>query len=408
MRTKLTSGFLENIAPTELDQYVFDTQVPGLFVRVTPAGLKLFSVQARFHGQKRRVTIGRFPETSLSDARTEARNMIVAIKAGVDPKVEKAARKAAQEAGAVTVASFSARWLHEHVRLKLKPRTADDYVRLINGKIKPALGHLLVGKVTKEHVAAFHASMAKTPRRANYAAAVFRSLMTYAEDLGLRPPMSNPCRRLKLYREGKRERFLSESEIARAAEAIATAEREGKIGIYGAAGLRLALLTGARSGEICAARWEHVDWQRKLIRLPDSKTNDQRSIYLSDAALEVLRTLPRTSDYVIAGGKTGQPYASLSGTWILVRRYASLEDVRLHDLRHSFASLAAARGVSLPMIGKLLGHKTPLTTARYAHLARDVVAAVNDDIGAAMQAAIERGQPESADVVKLRRRRPRA
>ena len=263
----------------------------------------------------------------------------------------------------------------------------------------------MVGRVAKENIIEFHASMAATPRRANYCAAVFRAMMSFAEDVGLRSPMSNPCRRLKLYREGKRERFLSEAEIARAAEAITTAEREGKIGPHGAAGLRLALFTGARSGEITAAQWSHVDWQRKLIRLPDSKTNDPRTIHLSDAAIEVLRALPRVGPYIVAGGKTGEPYKSLSGTWILVRRYGGLDDVRLHDLRHSYASLAASRGVSLQMIGKLLGHKAPATTARYAHLARDAVASVNDELGAAMQAAIERGQPQSAEVVKLRRRR---
>ena len=331
--------------------------------------------------------------------------MILAMKAGVDPLAEKAQREAARQAGEITVAAFADRWVREHVRLKLKPRTADDYIKLIEGKIEPALGHLNVGRVTKEHVAAFHASLAATPRRANYAVAVFRALMTYAENMGLRPPMTNPCRRLKLYREGKRERFLSEAEIARAAEAITAAEREGKIGPHGAAGLRLALFTGARSGEITAAKWEHVNFSRRMIRLPDSKTGEPRTIHLSDAALEVLATLPRVGPFIVAGGKTGEPFRTLLHAWILVRRYAGLDDVRLHDLRHSYASLAAGRGVSLQMIRKLLGHKAPATTQRYAHLARAAVAAVNDELGAVMQAAIERGQPPIADVVKLPRNR---
>jgi integrase len=142
-----------------------------------------------------------------------------------------------------------------------------------------------------------------------------------------------------------------------------------------------------------------------VIRLPDSKTNEPRTIHLSEAALKVLRGLPRVGPYIIAGSKTGAPYKSLSAAWILVRGYSALDDVRLHDLRHSYASLAAARGISLQMIGKLLGHKAPATTARYAHLARDAVAAVNDELGAAMQAAIGKGKPESATVVKLRRTR---
>jgi integrase len=171
--------------------------------------------------------------------------------------------------------------------------------------------------------------------------------------------------------------------------------------------LRLALFTGARSGEITAIQWAHVDWERRLIRLPDSKTNEPRTIHLSEAALEVLCTVPRIGRFVIAGAKSDQPYRNLGRIWIDIRGHAGLQDVRLHDLRHSFASLAAGRGVSLQMIGKLLGHRVPATTARYAHLARDAVAAVNDELGVAMQAAIAKKAPPSSKVVNLERRRPR-
>jgi integrase len=167
------------------------------------------------------------------------------------------------------------------------------------------------------------------------------------------------------------------------------------------------LYTGARSGEITAAQWAHVDRERKLIRLPDSKTNEPRTIYLSDAALEVLRTIPRRGPYIIAGAIDGRPLKNLSRSWIIARKFVGLHDCRLHDLRHSYASLAAGRGVSLQVIGNLLGHRLPQSTARYAHISRDVVAAVNDELGAVMQAAIERGAPASAGVVKLRRPRRR-
>jgi integrase len=230
-------------------------------------------------------------------------------------------------------------------------------------------------------------------------------LFNYAIDLSLRPPGSNPFRRIKRYRERKIERFLSEAEIGKAAKAIQQAERAGKIGPHGAAGLRLALFTGARSGEVTAIQWSHIDWQRRLIRLPDSKTNEPRTIHLSEAALEVLKTAPRIGRFVIAGAKPDEPYKNLGRAWIDIRANAGLADVRLHDLRHSYASLAAGRGASLQMIGKLLGHKVPATTQRYAHLARDAVAAVNDELGAAMQAAIAKGQPKSAAVIKLKRPR---
>src|SRR5262249_44796628 len=146
--------------------------------------------------------------------------------------------------------------------------------------------------------------------------------------------------------------FLTEAEIAKAAEGITAAERAGKIGPFGAAGLRLALFSGARSGEITAVEWSHISWDRRIIRLPDSKTNEPRMIHLSDAAIEVLKTVPRISRYVIAGAVPDEPYKNLSRAWIVARTYAGLDDVRLHDLRHSYASLAAGRGVSLQMIGK--------------------------------------------------------
>jgi integrase len=139
-----------------------------------------------------------------------------------------------------------------------------------------------------------------------------------------------------------------------------------------------------------------VDWKRRLIRLPDSKTNEPRTIYLSDAAIEVLRTTPHVAPFVVAGTRRGEAYKSLAHAWGRARKYAGLDDVRLHDLRHSYASLAAGRGVSLHMIGKLLGHKDPATTQRYAHLARDAVQAVNDELGAAMQAAIKKPRTKIA------------
>jgi integrase len=210
-----------------------------------------------------------------------------------------------------------------------------------------------------------------------------------------------------MYRERKLERYLSEPEIAQAAEGIAAAERSGKIGPYAAAGVRLALLTGARSGEITAAQWSHVNWERRLIRLPDSKTNEPRTIHLSEAALEVLRGVPRVGPYIVAGARDGEPYKNLGRAWIIARGYAGLNDVRLHDLRHSFASLAASRGTSLHIIGALLGHRVAATTHRYAHLTASATAAVNDELGVAMAAAIERGAPRPASVIKLARRRKR-
>ncbi|WP_319798813.1 tyrosine-type recombinase/integrase [Nitrobacter sp.] len=371
-----------------VERTVFDSATPGFGLRLTAKGKAIWLARARVDNNRFKISLGTYPEKTLSAARAEAHAALRDIREGKDPRAEKALRKAAAVAGRMTIAELADRWLAEYVRLKLKPRTISDYERIVEQRIKPRLGALPVATVSKSDVISFHAAMANTPRRANYVIATFRALMSFAEDVSLRPPHTNPAKRIKMFRQGVRERFLSEEEIGLAADAITQAEVSGKIGPYAAAGLRLALFTGARSGEITAAKWQHVDWQRKQIRLPDSKTNEPRTIHLSPAALEVLKELPHAGSFIIAGRYKDEPHQNLTRSWIVARDFGGLHDVRLHDLRHSYASLAAGRGVSLHMIGKLLGHKVPATTMRYAHLARDAVASINDELGAAMQAAI--------------------
>jgi integrase len=394
---KLTQAFVDSQVADGRDRIVFDSQLPGLGLRITLTGKKIFVAQARVGGRKRRITLGYAPDMTLSMARTEAGHTLSAMRSGLDPTAERKTRLRASVARTISLGQLAELWMADVVGPKLKPRTAFDYGQLLAKHILPALGRYTLAEIDREHVERLHLDMKDTPRRANYTVATLRALFNFAIKRGLRT--GNPATGIKMYRERARERFLSETEMSAAAEAIAQAEREGKVGPFAAAGLRLALFTGARSGEITSIQWGHVDWQRRLVRLPDSKTNEPRTIHLSDAAIEVLEAVPRVGPYVIAGVKHGEAFKNLSRAWIVAREYAGLKDVRLHDLRHSYASLAAGRGVSLQMIGKLLGHKVPATTARYAHLARDAVQAVNDELGAAMQAAIKK--PRSK-VVKLR------
>jgi integrase len=407
---RLTDALIESLTPDGRDRLIFDDRQPGFGLRVTPAGSKIFIAQGRVAGRKRRITVGHYPATKVAKAREDALQALADMRRGTDPAVVRTARLKAAAAGQMTVTELAEKWLDDHVRPKLKPRTVEDYERLVAQHISPALGHLSVAGIDRDDIIRFHVSMKRTPRRANYSVATTRALLNFAIDLGLRPPASNPARKIKMFRERMVERFMSEAEIAKAADGITEAERAKKIAVHGAAGLRLALLTGARSGEITAIQWSDIDWDRKLIRLSDSdepgRKTGARTIYVSDAAIEVLRSIPRIGRFVIAGAKPDEPYKNLGRAWIVARAYAGLEDVRLHDLRHSYASLAAAKGHSLPMIGKLLGHKVAATTQRYAHLAKDVVSSVSDDLGAAFVAAIEKGKPKPpADIVKLKPRR---
>jgi integrase len=208
-------------------------------------------------------------------------------------------------------------------------------------------------------------------------------MFNLAERWGLIPEHTNPVRHVEKYREGKKERYLTSAEFERLAQVLGDRERAGSESPYVIAALRLLILTGSRLGEILSLRWDFVDLEHRALRLPDSKTG-QKVIFLSQPAIDVLMNIPRDvgNPHVIVGAKAGRPLRNLQKPWGRIRQAAELEGVRIHDLRHSYASVAAAAGLSLPVIGKLLGHTKSVTTERYAHLADDPLKAANEVIGA--------------------------
>ncbi len=206
--------------------------------------------------------------------------------------------------------------------------------------------------------------------------------MTWCEDQGHRPEGTNPCRKIQRYAETKRERFLQPAELARLGAALDHAATSHLASEHALAALRLLILTGARLSEILTLEWSFVDIDRKALFLPDSKTG-KKPIALSEAAIEVLTALPRyaTNPYVIVGHRHGMHLVNLQKPWQSVRTLAKLDGLRIHDLRHTFASVAVASGGSLPEIGALLGHSQPQTTQRYAHLGNDPVRAITERTG---------------------------
>jgi integrase len=217
-------------------------------------------------------------------------------------------------------------------------------------------------------------------------------MFNLAENWALRPDGSNPCRHVEKFKEHKLERFLSETELARLAETLVEAE-QARIELPSViAAIRLLLFTGARLSEILTVRWEHVNFEEHCLRLPDSKTG-AKTIYLSPPALEVLNGLQRQdgNPYVIIGAKPGAHLINLRKPWHRIRTKAGLDNVRIHDLRHSFASMAVAGGLSLPVIGALLGHTQAATTQRYAHLAADPLKQAANLTGARITAAMNQG-----------------
>jgi integrase len=364
-------------------------------LRRTPGGVVIHIAVARAAGRKVRITLGKWPAMKTAEARSLAGMAIADVREGRDPLLERRARQRAAAVDGVTVSAYAEKWM-EHVRLKRKPKTTRDYAHILQNHLLPAFGHRTIAELRPDDVEALHVKLKATPRMANYVVATLGVLLRHAIQAGVRS--SNPTRDVIRYREKGRERFLSRHEFAAAVEAIDKAVADKAISPRAAAGLKLLMYTGARRSEMRAARWGDVDWTRRLIRLPDSKTNTPRTIHLSDAALDVLRALPRDGSLVVGGGE-----AFLNAAWSVVRSRCGLTDVRVHDLRHSYASAALAAGVPLAMVGKLLGHAHAGTTARYAHLAADDAAAANDVVGAALAGMT--AAPTSGTVVKLKRRR---
>ena len=357
---------VEALSVEDRDAVFWDDRIPGFGVRVYPSGSKVYVVQTRHRGKSQRVTLGRHGVITADAARKKAAETINRIKSGENPV----------ERGSVTVAELAARYLDEHVDVRCKESTQRMYRSVVRRFIVPSYGGVAVEDVERKHINALHLDLRHIPYQANRALEIGSKLFNLAEEWKLRTG-GNPCKYVRKYREEKRERFLTEAEFRHLGAVLNGMEAEGRLPVYPAAAIRLLMLTGCRRNEIVELQWKHVDLTSGELKLPDSKTG-ARLVPLSPAAARVLAELPRIpgNPWVIPGTKNpGKPLPDLNHYWDGVRAAADLAEVRLHDLRHSFASRALALGESLSMIGKLLGHNKIETTSRYAHLARDSIKA---------------------------------
>jgi integrase len=387
---RLTKRVVDSLTPGPRDVIYWDEALHGFGVRVWPTGRKVYVAMTRVKGRLRKVTIGSHGTMTPDQARTRAHEIISEAKAGRDP-----VRDADLARKAPTMRGLGDRFLAEHVAVRCKPSTQSEYKRAVELFINPALGPRRITDIERRDIADLHHSLRHIPYQANRTLGVLSKMFNLAEVWGLRPDGSNPCRHVGKYPERKRERFLSPEEFAALGAVLRDAERDGSETPSAIAAIRLLALTGCRLNEIMTLRWEHVDLRHRALRLPESKTG-AKVVHFGQTVAGVLKGIERIdgNPWVITGRKEGSRLTDLQHPWRRIRAGAGLDDVRLHDLRHSFASGALSLGEGLPMIGKLLGHSQVQTTARYAHLADDPVKAaagkVSDYVGSAMMGGRER------------------
>jgi len=381
---RLTKRTVDQIAPGPVEMVHWDAELRGFGVRVWPSGRKVYLVMSRVKGRLRRITIGPHGPITAEKARIRAHELISEAKAGRDP-----AKELDQARAAPTAKGLGERFLKEHVTLRCKPSTQAEYKRSVELFINPKIGTRKVTDIERKDIAELHHGLSHIPYQANRTLGVLSKMFNLAEVWGLRPDGSNPCLHVKKYVEQKRERFLDVKEFAALGKSLREVERDSSETQSAVDAIRLLMLTGCRLGEIVTLQWAHVDIKTRELRLPDSKTG-AKIVHFGKTAADVLQGIEKLDDnpYVITGKKPGSHLTDLQHPWRRIRARAKLDEVRIHDLRHSYASGALALGEGLPMIGKLLGHTQVQTTARYAHLANDPVKTaggkVSDMIGAAM------------------------
>jgi integrase len=381
-KIKLSRKTIDGLGVTDKPVIHWDTEVKGLGLWVGPTGHKSFVVQKRVNGRSSRISLGEYGPVSVVHARERAMTIIADIAKGIDPvrdREQQRAQRVEDERRGITVAGLFERWMEDHVRPRRAPRTVLDYEANYRRYIGPQFGSTCVRDIKTRDVESWHASMSNKPRVANYALVNMRTMINWGIDREiLDVVLRNPTAKVELYKSEERERFLTEAEIRRVGKAISELVEEcgkgGGISPYSAAALMFCLLTGVRSGLAMGLLHDEVDFRNQKLRLNKRKKH-VKDVRLNEAAVRLLQSIPRVdgNPHVFVGQRKGSHLTSLQSPWEAVCARAGIENCRVHDLRHSFASMTIALGTPLAVLSKLLGHHRLSTTERYGHLVSDHV-----------------------------------
>ncbi len=362
---KLTKRLIDSVSPTDTDQLMFDSEITGFALKVAPSGRKTFILKYRTaSGRQRKPTIGRYGDITLEQARKIARDWKAKIIQGGDPSGEKRGKT-----GGDTLNNFAKRYFQTADKKKSTLKVEQTNFRLY---VEPTLGKLIIAQIKRADVQAWLNGLGEIPSAANRTVSLLSAMFTEAERQQLREEGSNPCRLVRRYSSKPRDRYLSLTELGRFMRALDTAETKELFHPSVVPALRLLLLTGARKTEVLSLKWEWVDFDRRLITLPDSKTGP-RKVYLPESAIQVLNGINKLkgNPHVFWGANVGDFYKDLKKPFRRILELAEISDFRIHDLRHTHAAHAVMAGVPLNIIAKTLGHSQTRTTERYAHVDDD-------------------------------------
>jgi integrase len=404
-KIRIAKPSVDAAKPGLQDALFWDDQLKGFGLKVTPKGKKVYVCQYRVGGgaagKTRRMTLGAHGALTPEQARSVAKQILGAAANGGDPAADKQGKRKQ-----IDVAELCNRYLEGGCGTKKASTIATDRGR-IERHIKPLLGRKKVADITRADIKRFLQDVAtgktaadiKTGKygrarvtggkgTASRTLGLLGGIFAYAIDMG--HIEINPVHGVKRFADHKNDRFLSENELVQLGDALRQAVAAGE-NYAGIAIIRLLIFTGARKGEIESLKWREIDFERGLLRLEDSKTG-QKIVALNAGTLEILAALPRidNSEYVFPAckGESRGHFQGVPKVWRKVRSLAGLENLRLHDLRHSFASIAVSAGASLPIVGALLGHRDAATTQRYAHLSDDPVRSVSDAVSRRLKDAL--------------------
>ncbi|MET4241833.1 site-specific integrase [Bradyrhizobium barranii] len=403
--TDSVAALMKSAVPNKTTFY-FDDELAGFGLYRTTTGTGTYFAEFRpvAGGSKKRLKLGRVGTLKANEAREAARKAIANAALGKD-----LAQNRSDERASLTVEELVSKYIEEYVAEHKKASTAGLYRMLHKKHVKPRMGSTKAVVLTRVDVQRAHALMSREARvSANRAIKLVSAAYGWGSRHGHVPEGMNPASGVKLNEEEGRERFLTTAELLAIGNAMIEAETVGlpvdagdakhapvgqlvKMSPYATAAVRLLMLTGARLREILHLRWVEVDLDRGVLRLADSKTG-KKTIYLPTAALDIIKSLTRLGAFVIAGESAGtkneKPRADLKRPWTAICKRAGVSGVRIHDLRHSFASVGIGDQMGLPVIGTLLGHADPSTTQRYAHLADEAARRAVEAIGGKIAAAL--------------------